>query len=81
MDALPEIPFYNELNIVKVSKAFKGYARSCSIEIIDSKDPSVSYLTLSEASINDLLKELLDKVKDFKYQITLRVLLIKKQRK
>ena len=35
MDLLGEIPFYNQLNIVKISKAFKGYARSYNIEIID----------------------------------------------
>ena len=33
------LPFDNELSIVKTSKAFKGYARSYSIEIIDSKNP------------------------------------------
>ena len=38
---LHEVPFYDELNVVKTSKAFKGHARSYSIEIIDSKDPSV----------------------------------------
>ena len=34
IDMLREFSF-QELNIVKVSKAFKGYARSYSIEIID----------------------------------------------
>ena len=38
---LHELPLYNELNIAKTSKTFKRYARSYSIEIIDSKDPSV----------------------------------------
>ena len=41
IDMLHEVPFYDELNVVKTSKAFKGHARSYSIEIIDSKDPSV----------------------------------------
>ena len=36
-----ELPLYDEVSIVKASKAFKGYARSYSIEIIDSKHPSV----------------------------------------
>ena len=36
-----DISFYDELNIVKTSKALKGYAKSFSIEIIDLKDPSV----------------------------------------
>ena len=41
IDILCELPFYNELNIVKISKAFKGYVRSYSIEIIDSNGLSV----------------------------------------
>ena len=41
IDLLPELPFYNELSIEKTSKAFKRYARSYIIKIIDPKDPSV----------------------------------------
>ena len=33
-DMVRDLPFYDELNIVKTSKAFKGYARSYSTEII-----------------------------------------------
>ena len=76
IDMLCELPFYDELNIVKVSKAFKGYARKYSIEIIDSKDPSVQ-LTINKPSIKDLLKDLLNAIKGFKHQITLKVLLSK----
>ena len=36
-----ELPFYDEISIVKISKTFKKYARSYNIEIIDSKDPLV----------------------------------------
>ena len=50
IDMLRELPFYNELSIVKTSKAFKRYARSYSIEITDSKDPSVQ-LAISKSSI------------------------------
>ena len=74
IDMLHELPFYDELNIVKVSKAFKGYARSYSVEVIDSKDPSVQ-LTISRPNIKDLLKDLLNETKGFKYQITLKLLL------
>ena len=38
---LHELPFYDELSAVKKSKAFKGYARSYKVEIIDPKDPLV----------------------------------------
>ena len=36
IDILRELPFYNEFGIVRTSKAFKGYARSCNFEVIDS---------------------------------------------
>ena len=36
INMLCELPFYNELSIVKTSKALKKYSRSYSIEIIDS---------------------------------------------
>ena len=39
MDLLHELPFYDEVNIVDKSKAFRGYARSYKIEIIDLKHP------------------------------------------
>ena len=57
---------------MKASKAFKGYARSYNIEIIDSEDPSVQ-LAISKSSIKYLFKDLLDEIKSFKYQITLKV--------
>ena len=65
------LPFYDELNIVKTSKAFKGYAHSYSVEVINSKNPSVQ-LMISRPSIKDLFKDLLAEVKGFKY--TLKVL-------
>ena len=68
--------FYNELKIVKTSKAFKGCARSYSIEIIDSKDPSVQ-LKNSKPNITDLLKDLIVETKAFKFQITQNVLISK----
>ena len=76
LDMLLQLPFYDELNMVKTSKAFKGYARSCSTEMIESKDPSVQ-LTVSKPSIKDLFKDLLNEIKGFRYQITLKVLLSK----
>ena len=71
IDMLRELPFYFELSIVKTSKALKGlkgYARSYSIEIIDSKDSSVQ-LKITKPSTKDVF------IKGFKYKITLVVLL------
>ena len=41
IELLPELPFYDELSVVKTSNAFKGYARGYKIEIIASNDPLV----------------------------------------
>ena len=73
---LQELPFYNELNVVKSSDAFSGYARSYKVEIVDHKDPLVQ-LQARKSSIEDLFKDLLDEMKGFKYQITVAVLLSK----
>ena len=77
IDLLHELSFYNELATEKTSKAFKGYCRNYKIEIIDSKDPSIQLTASSKSSIKDLFKDLLDKIKCFKYQITEKVLLRK----
>ena len=50
---LHELPFYSELSIEKIPEAFKRYARSYRIEIIDSKDPSVQ-LAASKSSVKEL---------------------------
>ena len=68
---LREVPFYDELNTVKESKAFKKQAHSYGVEVIDLKDASVQLLT-SRSSIKDLFKNLLAEIKGFKYQITLK---------
>ena len=74
---MEELPFYDELSIVKNNGAFSGYARSYKIEIVDKKDPSVqlSIHHASKSSIRNLFKNLLNEIRGFKYQITLVVLL------
>ena len=74
IELLHEFPFYDELSVVEISKTFKRYARSYKVEIIDSKDPLVQ-LEGSKSSIEDLFKDLLNKIKGFKYQVTITVLL------
>ena len=73
---LHELPFYDELSVVEISKAFKRYARSYKIEIIDTKD-LLAQLEANKSSIEDLFKERLNEMKVFKYQITVTVLLSK----
>ena len=46
------------------------------LKLTDSKDP-LAQLEASKSNIEDLFKDLLDKIKGFKYQITVKVLLSK----
>ena len=73
---LKELPFYDELSIVKNKTAFSGYARSYKIEIVDKRDVVIQ-LKASEISFKVLFNKLLIGLKGFKYQITLAVLLSK----
>ena len=77
IDRLAELPFYEQLSVIKTDQAFKGYAMSYKVEIIEKKDPIVQ-LEASKLSIKDLFSDLLNETKSFKYQITVKVLLKKK---
>ena len=76
VDLLAELPFYDQLNIIKTDQAFKGYVRSCKVEIVDKKDLIVQ-LEASKSNIKNLFNDLLNETKGFKYQITVKVLLKK----
>ena len=41
VELLHELPFCVELSITEVSKAFKRYARSYKVEIVDHKNPLI----------------------------------------
>ena len=68
---LHEFPFYDELNIHEMSKACGWYARSYKAEIVNSKYP-LAQLEARKLNIKDLFKDLLDEIKGFKYQITVK---------
>ena len=76
VELLHELPFYDELSDAEISKAFRRYARSYKVEIRDSRDP-LAQLEASKLSIEDLFKELLNEMKGFRCQITVKVLLCK----
>ena len=59
-----------------MSKAFRWYAWGYKVEKVDSKDPLAQW-EVSDSSIKNLFKDVLDKTKGFKYQITVKVLLRK----
>ena len=70
IDLLSELPFYEELNVIKTNHAFRGYAMSYKVELVEKKK-----LEASNSSIKDLFNDLLDETKGFKYQITVKILL------
>ena len=76
IELLHELPFFNELSVVEISKAFRRYARSYKVEIVDSED-LLAQLEVSKSSIKDLSNDLLNEMKGFKYEITVKLLLCK----
>ena len=66
--------FYEELDLIKTNHAFRVYAMSYKVEIIEKKDP-IKQLEASKSSITNLFSDLLNETKGFKYQITLNVML------
>ena len=71
IDLLSELPFYEELNVIKTDHAFKGYAMSYKVELVEKKDPLIQ-LEASKSSIKDLFNNRLDETKDLKYEITIK---------
>ena len=70
------MPFYDQLSMIKTNQAFKGYAMSYEVEKVERKD-LILQLEASKSSIKDLFSDLLNEIKGFKYQITVKVLLKK----
>ena len=76
IDRLIELPFYEQLGVIKTDQAFSGYAMSYKVQIVERKDPIVQ-LKASKLSIKNLFSDLLNETKGFKYQITVKGLLKK----
>ena len=70
---LRELPFYEELNIVKTVEALKNYAKSYNIEITKDNDQKLNgplaHWEASKPVIKDLFRDLLIEMKGFKYQV------------
>ena len=71
---LSELPFYKELNVIKANHAFRGYSMSYKVELVEKKYP-IALLEASKSSIKGLFNDHLNETKDFKYQITPKVML------
>ena len=41
IDLLAELPFYNQLNIIRTEHAFNGYEMSYKVEMVDKKDVTI----------------------------------------
>ena len=76
IDLLSELPFYEERNVIKRSGAFRGYAISCKVKLVEKRDP-IKQLEASKLSIKYLFSGLLNETTGFKYKITLKVMLKK----
>ena len=73
---LAELHFYEQLSVIKTNQAFRGYATSYKVEIIEKKDPIVQ-LEASKSIIKDVFTDILNEIKGFKYLITVKVFLKK----
>ena len=76
-ELLRELPFYDDINISRKERAFRGYAESCKVEIINNKNLSDS-LSVSKNSIKNLFDELLREKRSFKYIISVKITLKKR---
>ena len=76
MNILSELPFYEEINVIKTNHAFRRYAISYKVELVEKTDP-IKQLEASKSSFKDLFNDILNETKGFKYQITLKVILTK----
>ena len=61
---------------MKTNHAFKEYAISYKVELVVKKDPLI-WLEASNSGLKDLFNNLLDEMKGFRYQMTLKVKLKK----
>ena len=71
-----ELPFYDDISISRKERAFKRYAETYKVEIINNKSLSDS-LSMSKNSIKYVFDELLREKRDFKYVLSTKIILKK----
>ena len=76
-ELLQVLPFYDIINVLRKARAFKKYAETYELEIINSKSLNDS-LSVSKDSIKNLFDELLREKKGFKYFLSTKIILKKR---
>ena len=72
IDQLAELPFFEQVSVIKMNHAFTVYVMSYKFEIVEKKD-AIIQLEASKSSIKDLFSDIINETKGFKCQITLKV--------
>ena len=76
-ELLQVLPLYDIINVLRKARAFKKYAETYEVEIINSKSLNDS-LSVSKDSIKNLFDELLREKKGFKYFLSTKIILKKR---
>ena len=76
-ELLQVLPFYDIINVLRKARAFKKYAETYEVEIINSKSLNDS-LSVSKDSIKNLFDELLREKKGFQYFLSTKIILKKR---
>ena len=74
---LSELPVYDDINISRKERVFRGYAETYKVEVVDNKSLSDSW-SVSKNSIKNLFDELLREKRGFKYIISVKITLQKR---
>ena len=76
-ELLRELPFYDDINISKNERTFRGYAETYKVESVNNRNLS-DLLSVIKNSVKKLFDELLRKKKGFKYIISIKITLKKR---
>ena len=76
-ELLRELPFYDDINISKNERTFRGYAETYKVESVNNRNLS-DLLSVIKNSAKKLFDELLRKKRGFKYIIGVKITLKKR---
>ena len=72
-ELLRELPFYNDINISRKERAFREYAETYKVEVINNKSLR-DLLHVSKNWIKNLFHELLREKRGFKYILSTKTI-------